>query len=110
MIGQNKLRNQLQHWTNIAIGKSDFHLSATVNSRDNSINIWLNIKGDQAKENYNKLYEIAYENSLSEVSKDLIWDKMDGRKMSAITLKLSADFSNKNDWTNQFLWFKDNLG
>jgi hypothetical protein len=29
--------------------------------------------------------------------------------MSAVMLKSSADFSNKNDWKNQFLWFKDNL-
>jgi len=99
----------LQHWTNIAIGKSNFHLSASVNSRDNSINIWLNIMGEQAKENYEKLYEVAYENSLTEVNKDLVWDKMDGRKMSAVMLKSSADFSNKTDWTKQFAWFKDNL-
>jgi hypothetical protein len=105
-----KMQNPLlQHWTNIAIGKSNFHLSASVNSRDNSINIWLNIMGEQAKENYEKLYEVAYENSLTEVNKDLVWDKMDGRKMSAVMLKSSADFSNKTDWTKQFAWFKDNL-
>jgi hypothetical protein len=105
-----KMQNPLlQHWTNIAIGKSNFHLSASVNSRDNSINIWLNIMGEQAKENYEKLYEVAYENSLSEVNKDLVWDKMDGRKMSVVMLKSSADFSNKTDWTKQFAWFKDNL-
>ena len=99
----------LQHWTNVAIGRSYFHLSATVNSRDNSISIWLNIMGERAKENYDKLYELTYEKSLVEVSKDLIWDKMDGRKMSAVTLKTSADFSKKNDWTNQFAWFRSYL-
>lgn len=98
-----------QHWTNIAIGRSNFHLSATVNSKDNSINIWLNIKGEQAKENYDKLREAAYEDSLTEVSGDLVWDKMDGRKMSAVTLKAPGDFTNKNDWNNQFQWFMDNL-
>ena len=30
-----------QHWTSIAIGKSNFNLSATVNSKDNSINLKL---------------------------------------------------------------------
>jgi hypothetical protein len=105
-----KMQNPLlQHWTNIAIGKSNFHLSASVNSRDNSINIWLNIMGDNAKENYDKLYETSYENSLTEVSADLVWDKMEGRKMSAVMLKTSADFSNKADWTKQFEWFKDHL-
>lgn len=105
-----KMQNPLlQHWTNIAIGRSNFHLSATVNSRDNSINIWLNIMGEQAKENYHKLYETAYENSFTEVNKDLVWDKMDGRKMSAVMLKAPGDFADKNDWDNQFQWFKDNL-
>ncbi len=105
-----KMQNPLlQHWTNIAIGRSNFHLSASVSSRDNSINIWLNIVGEQAKENYDKLYKTAYENSLTEVSKDLIWDKMDGRKMSAIMLKAPNNFTDRNDWNNQFQWFKDNL-
>ncbi len=99
----------LQHWTNIAIGKSNFHLSASVKSRDKSISIWFNITGEQAKENYEKLYQVAYENSLTEINKDLVWDKMDGRKMCAVILKSNADFSNKNDWSNQFSWFKDNL-
>lgn len=105
-----KMQNPLlQHWTNIAIGKSNFHLSASVNSRDNSINILLNIMGDNAKENYDKLYEISYENSLTEVSQDLVWDRMEGRKMSAVILKTSADFSSKKDWTKQFEWYKEYL-
>jgi hypothetical protein len=105
-----KMQNPLlQHWTNISIGRSYFHLSATVNSRDNSINIWLNIMGDNAKENYEKLYEIAYDRSLSEVSGDLVWDKMEGRKMSAVMLKHNSDFSKKSDWPDQFSWFKEHL-
>lgn len=105
-----KMQNPLpQNWTNIAIGKSNFYLSPSVNSKDKSINIWLNIMGEEAKENFDKLYETTYESSLLEVHKDLIWDRMDGRKMCAVTLKLSADFSNRNDWKNQFDWFKDNL-
>jgi hypothetical protein len=105
-----KMQNPLpQHWTNIAIGRSNFHLSASVNSRDSSINIWLNIMGEQAKENYDKLNELAYENSFIEVHKDLVWDKMDGRKMSAVMLKAPGDFTDRNDWNIQFEWFKDNL-
>lgn len=105
-----KMQNPLlQHWTNIAIGKSNFHLSASVNSRDNSLNIWLNIMGDHAKENYDKLHEISYENSLTEISADLVWDKMEGRKMSAVMLKASGDFSNREEWTKQFEWFREHL-
>lgn len=105
-----KMQNPLpQHWTNVAIGKSNYHLSATVNSRENSIGIWLNIVGKDAKENYEKLYELAYEKSKNKISDSLSWDKMDGRKMSAVILKHTADFSVKSDWSNQFAWFKEYL-
>lgn len=105
-----KMQNPLpQHWTNIAIGRSNFYLSATVNSRDSTINIWLNIQGENAKENYDKLYALAYEDSLKEISKDLVWDKMEGRKMSAVMLKTAGDFTNQNDWNNQFQWFKEHI-
>lgn len=95
-----------QHWTNIALGKSDFNLSATVNSREGLISIWLNITGDNAKENYDKLYEIAYEQSKTEVSPDIIWDRMEGRKMSSVILKTNGDLNKKADWEKQYTWFK----
>lgn len=105
-----KMQNALpQHWTNIAIGKSNYTLSANVNSRDNSLNIWLNIQVENAKEAFDKLYELAFENSLDEISNSLEWNRMEGRKMSAVTLKTEGDFSNKKDWERQFTWFKENL-
>ncbi len=105
-----KMQNALpQHWTNIAIGKSNYTLSANVNSRDNSLNIWLNIQVENAKEAFDKLYELAFENSLDEISNSLEWNRMEGRKMSAVTLKIDGDFSNKKDWERQFTWFKENL-
>jgi hypothetical protein len=98
-----------QHWTNIAIGKSNFNLSATVNSKDNSINIWLNIYGDNAKELFEKLKSRSYSNSLQQISEDIIWDIMEGRKMSAVTLKSQGDFTDRKDWNRQFEWFKEYL-
>lgn len=102
-----KMQNpQPQHWSNIAIGKSNFSLSATVNSRENTISIWLNILGENAKENYEKLYAKAYEASLNEISDEIIWDKMEGRKMSGVILKTKGDFSKRTEWASQFEWFK----
>jgi hypothetical protein len=34
---------------------------------------------------------------------------MEGRKMSAVMLKASGDFSNRAEWTKQFEWFKEHL-
>ena len=106
-----RMQNPLpQHWTNVALGKSYYHISATVNSREGVLSIWLNITGDDAKLNYDKLYNLAYEESKSAISPDINWDKMDGRKMSAVILKTKGDLNNKADWEKQFSWFKVNLG
>ena len=94
---------------NAAIGRSNFHISASVNSRENTISIWLNITGDQAEVNYDKMYRIAYEPSLKEISPDLLWDKLEGRKTSTVMLKSPGDFTKRSDWPNQHAWFKENL-
>lgn len=98
-----------QHWTEISIGKSDFTLFCSVNSKDKSISVFLNFRGEQAKENYDKLYGLAYKESLTEVSGNLVWDKMEDKKMSSVSLKKDGNFTNKDEWQGQFKWFKDNL-
>jgi hypothetical protein len=100
---------QPQHWANVAIGKGYFNISALVNSREKTLSIWLNITGDQAKENYEWLYEKAHDASLIEISGDIIWDKMEGKKMSCVILKTTGDFMQKAQWLNQFEWFRINL-
>jgi hypothetical protein len=105
-----KMQNaQPQHWANIAVGKSDFNLTAQVNSRENILTVMLNILGNDAKSNYEKLYEMAYDNSLALISDNIIWDKMESKKMSCIYLTTSGDFLNKNDTSIQFAWFKEYL-
>ena len=100
---------QPQHWTDMAIGKSGFHLTAAVNTRDNTLNIWLNVTGSNAKENYDKLLNISKEESLESVSQDLSWNRMDNKKQSAVILSTKGDISKKADWIKQYEWFKENL-
>lgn len=97
---------QPQHWTNIAIGKTDYWLSATMNTREDTISIWLNISGDKSKENYEKLYSKSYQDSLDLISEDIVWDKMEGRKTSCVILKTNGALSKKSDWNTQYEWFK----
>lgn len=94
-----------QHWTNISIGNSAISMSLSVDSRSKTIKIWLDIKGLDPKANYDKLYESLYDKSVSEISPNIRWDRLDGKKMSFVELKRDADFSNKQDWNNQFEWF-----
>lgn len=98
-----------QHWTDVAIGRSNFHLSANVNSRKKLISIWLNIQGEKAKEHFDELYKRAKEQSEKEISTTIQWDRLDDKKMCVVHISTSADFTDKNDWNNQCTWFKENL-
>lgn len=105
-----KLRNpRPRNWDRISIGRTDYHLAIAVNSRDKSINIWLTFIGSRAKQDFDELYRTASAESYRVVHKELVWDRMSRNKRSAVMLKEYADFTDKTDWGNQFLWFKENL-
>ncbi len=96
-------------WLNIYLEKGGIYLALAVNSNSNELYIWLLLDGKNGKRNFDQLYRIAYENSLIEISQNLIWDRMDGRIRSAVKLIKNADYADTYDWDNQFSWFKDNL-
>ena len=48
-------------------------------------------------------------NSFTEIHQDIQWLRMDDKKQSAIILTSKGDMTNKNDWSNQLQWFKENL-
>lgn len=98
-----------QHWTNFAIGRSDFHISATVNSKNQTVNVQLWIEGDQAKNHYDELYEKGYEESKTSISPDIQWQRLDERKTSVITLSHDGNFKKESDWPNQFEWLYQNV-
>jgi hypothetical protein len=70
------------------------------------LNVSLTIIGENAKDDFEKLYELAYEDSLIDISKEVVWYKLQANIRSVITLKTYADFTDRSDWTNQFAWFK----
>jgi hypothetical protein len=96
-------------WYNIPFGGSKYFLSAAINSQDISLNIWMTIIGEKAKEEFDKLYELAYKDSLIEINQNLIWDRMQADIKCAVTLKTYADYQETDDRINQYSWFKENL-
>lgn len=96
-------------WFNVTEDKGRYFLSVTVNPRESSLNIWLNIIGEKANDDFDKLYEIAYKDSLVEINPDIRWYKVQANSGSSVTLKTYADFMEKSDWPNQFAWFKENI-
>jgi hypothetical protein len=98
-----------QHWTNVAIGKSNFYLSPNVSAKEKGLSIWFCIEGPNAKPNFDKLHQNCYEQSMVMFGDSLVWDRKDARKMSAVVLNGPGDFNDKKDRVRQFDWFKTNL-
>ena len=93
-----------QSWYSIAIGNSNIYIELSINSKNKFIKVRLNINGSNPLANYNLLHTKLYEKSLKDISQELLWDAMEGRKQCGVELVINADFTNKLDWDNQFEW------
>jgi hypothetical protein len=98
-----------QHWTNFAIGKSDYHMSAVHSVRDKFIRVEFLINGNDSKEKFDELKEKYELDSYDKIDNQLIWDKLEGRKVSWVYIQKDVDVNNKSDWPNQFQWILTNL-
>lgn len=91
-----------QHWTNVTLGKSGVYLSCQVNSVKNIIGVVLIIA---SKSYYDQLakYEIAF----SEIIKDAIWDRMEDKKESHVSVFVPYDFEDESRRNEQYQWFRE---
>lgn len=87
-----------QHWMNIAIGRSKFHLSAIIMVKEEAITVDLWIKGPSRYAHY-KLLEDEKEQIESEIGEKLIWYELPDKKSSHIRLlHENIDPKKKADW------------
>ena len=98
-----------QHWTNFAIGRSNFHMAAVHSVRDKFIRVEFLINGNDSKEKFDVLKEKYETDSYSNIDPNLIWDKLEERKVSWVYLQKNVEVNNKPDWHNQFQWIMENL-
>ena len=94
-----------QHWTNIALGRSNFYLSLTVNSQSHIICINLEIGGARAKEHFDKLRDLYEEDSKEHISTDIEWLRLDDRKSCMVKLSNSFNFTDESSRDEQYAWF-----
>ena len=94
-----------QHWTNIALGRSNFYLSLTVNSQSHIICINREIGGARAKEHFDKLRDLYEEDSKEHISADIEWLRLDDRKSCMVKLSKSFNFTDESSRDDQFAWF-----
>lgn len=98
-----------QHWTNIALGRSNFYLSLTVNSVNDTIAINFEIAGSEAKNRFDALRSEYETDSKEYISNDLEWLRMDDRKVSMVKLTKSFNFLDQKSRNEQFEWFVNHV-
>lgn len=97
-----------QHWTNIAIGRSDFKVCAIANTRDKWLCVQLVVYGVNALEHFRKLREMYENDSKLSLSPELEWLEKDGGKEHHVNyLILNTDPMDKSKWPDQHRILRD---
>lgn len=96
-------------YSDFSIGKSGFNLSANIKVKEKRLNTYLWMSGNNHKENFDELHSSCFARSLEALSNEIIWDRNDANNSSWVISNCEADYTNKEDWINQFMWFKENL-
>jgi len=96
-----------QHWYEIAIGRSGFKISLTVNSRENLVGCEVYISMDDAtKTAFDLLYE-QREAVEAELGSQLEWQRLDEKIASRIVLYRSGDFLHPEQRGELLAWLYD---
>ena len=99
-----------QHWSIVAMGRSGMYLSLTVNSFKNIICVNLQIDTPSQEDNkafFDTLKQNYEAEAKTAISQDLQWDRMNDKKVSAVTLSASYNFLDSKTRKEQFEWFKE---
>jgi hypothetical protein len=92
-----------QHWYNVAIGRSDRHVTFTISARDNKVGCELYIRG--SKDLYRTLLSCKddIEKELC-LSVPLDWRELPAKKASRIRTFVDFRFSDAATWQSAFEW------
>ena len=77
--------------------------------RDKFIRVEFLINGNDSKQKFDELKEKYELDSYDKIDNQLIWDKLEERKVSWVYIQKDVDVNNKSDWSNQFQWILTNL-
>lgn len=97
-----------QHWTNIAIGRTNFHLVATVNTWDKQITVYLCLSGPHAKPHF-YLLQKEKESIEKEMGTTIEWRELPENKESHLTIRCGADPTDRAKWPEQHKWLTTQL-
>lgn len=98
-----------QHWTTFRVGRSKFHLAATVNTNKHFIRVGLICRGPSGKAHFHLLLEDREEIE-REIGFELDWEELPHGIASRIAVrKRDVDPANKDDWVSQREWLVSKL-
>jgi len=95
-----------QHWFDVAIGRSDCHISLVVDSRENKVRCELYIPDSK------ELYQVflscrsEIENEL-DIMEPLEWQELPGKKASRIRVLKGFQFADATTWEAAFRWLTE---
>jgi hypothetical protein len=90
-----------QHWYDISMGRSDGHISLTLNKFNGLITCKIYIANNPGTYEEFELRKEEIENALGY---HLKWDILEGRKASEIYITKKADYRDSEKWNEQFEW------
>ena len=98
-----------QHWMSVAIGRSNFHMSASVNTAEDRIAVEIYIDGTDAKNHFKQL-EADKAQIEKEFGEPLDWRELPDRKASRILLtRPNCNIKDSTMWPEQHCWLADRL-
>lgn len=105
----NAQKPRAQHWMNISVGRSGFHMASVTNTRENRIGVQLLIsKGDIGA--FFHLLSEDKEAIEAEIGHSLEWRELPHRKRSDISLyNTDVDPNDRDAWPQQHEWLQKTL-
>lgn len=108
VVHTGKRKAQPQNWRLFAIGRSNFHLNAAINTRNNQLSAMLVLFGSDAKPHFHLLHA-EREAIETEFGEAFEWLERPGRTESHIVLRWDADPTDRASWPTQHAWLRTKL-
>ena len=94
------------HWMNVAIGRSGFHISLLVNTKEQKVTIQLYLSDDSEKKYFDALFEHKDEAEES-IGVALDWRRLNDKKTSTIDFYKKCNLTSISEQEKIFAWFKE---
>lgn len=99
----------LQHWTNLAIGRTGFFMSLTIKNRDDRLGVEFFIGTENAKEQFRSLHERRAEIDAA-LGFNVDWDELPNRLSSRIACWLdNSPLEDESRWPEYAAWMADRV-